>query len=42
MAHPTRKQAGRGAVGLVLAGLLVWQFVTAGGGTPDPADPVRT
>ncbi len=39
MAHVSRKQAGWGAVGIVLAGLLVWQFATAAGGTPDPTDP---
>jgi high-affinity iron transporter len=39
MARVTRKQLGWGAVGVVLVGLLVWQFVTAAGGTPDPTAP---
>ena len=39
MRQLTRKQLGWGALGVALAGLLVWQFVTASGGTPDPTDP---
>jgi high-affinity iron transporter len=35
----TRRQIGWGALGIVLAGLLIWQFATAAGGTPDPTDP---
>ena len=32
----TRKQIGWGALGIVLAGLLVWQFATAAGGYSGP------
>ncbi len=35
----SRKQLGWWSAGLVAAGLLVWQILTAGGGTPDPTDP---
>jgi high-affinity iron transporter len=35
----SRKQLGWWSAGLVVAGLLIWQIVTAGGGTPDPTDP---
>ena len=35
----TRRQIGWGALGIVVAGLLIWQFTTAAGGTPDPTDP---
>ncbi len=39
MARVSPKQIGWGALITLLAGLLVWQFVTASGGTPDPTDP---
>jgi high-affinity iron transporter len=35
----SRKQLGWWSLALVAAGLLVWQIVTAGSGTPDPTDP---
>lgn len=39
MPRVTRKQLGWGAAIVALAGLLVWQFAGAGGGTPDPTNP---
>src|ERR1700690_1166931 len=36
MAPALRRQLGWTAAGLALAGLLVWQFANASGGTPDP------
>jgi high-affinity iron transporter len=39
MPRLSRKQLGWGSLSLVAVGLLVWQIVTAGGGTPDPTDP---
>ncbi len=39
MARVSTKQIGWGVLLTVLAGLLVWQFATASGGTPDPTDP---
>src|SRR5579862_8978859 len=35
----TRKQFAISAAALALGGLLVWQFATAAGGTPDPTSP---
>ncbi|MBV9818592.1 MAG: hypothetical protein JOZ07_09615 [Solirubrobacterales bacterium] len=35
----TRKQIGWWSLGVVAVGLLVWQIITASGGTPDPTDP---
>jgi high-affinity iron transporter len=35
----SRKQLGWGSLGVVVIGLLVWQIVNAGAGTPDPTDP---
>jgi high-affinity iron transporter len=35
----SRKQFGWWSLGLVAVGLLIWQIVTAGNGTPDPTDP---
>jgi high-affinity iron transporter len=37
----SRKQLGWWSLGLVAAGLLIWQIVTAGSGTPDPTDPTE-
>jgi high-affinity iron transporter len=37
----SRKQLGWWSLGLLAAGLLVWQIVTAGSGTPDPTDPTE-
>jgi high-affinity iron transporter len=34
-----RKRLGWGALGAAAAGLIVWQLLSAGGGTPDPANP---
>jgi high-affinity iron transporter len=39
MARVTRKQAGWGVAIVVLVGLIVWQLVSAGAGTPDPTNP---
>ena len=39
MARVTRKSAGWGAAIVVLVGLIVWQLVSAGAGTPDPTNP---
>jgi high-affinity iron transporter len=39
MARLTRNQIGWAALGVVLAGLLIWQFAAGAGGTPDPTDP---
>ena len=39
MVHVTRKQFGWGVLLTALAGIVVWQFVSAAGGTPDPTDP---
>src|ERR1700733_15273551 len=39
MARLTRNQIGWGALGVVLVGLLIWQFAAGAGGTPDPTDP---
>src|SRR5450755_2941525 len=39
MPRLSRKQLGWGSLGVVAVGLLVWQMITAGGGTPDPTDP---
>jgi high-affinity iron transporter len=41
MASAMHKRVGWGALGLVVVGLLVWQLVSAGGGTPDPTDPTE-
>src|ERR1700735_5116916 len=38
MARLTRNQIGWGALGVVLVGLLIWQFAAGAGGTPDPTD----
>jgi high-affinity iron transporter len=37
----SRKRLGWWSIGLVVVGLLVWQIVTAGAGTPDPTDPTE-
>jgi high-affinity iron transporter len=39
MSGVSRKRLGWWSIGLVVVGLLVWQIVTAGAGTPDPTDP---
>jgi len=39
MAAATRKRLGWGSLAVVILGLLVWQLVSAGGGTPNPAAP---
>lgn len=39
MAPETRRRVGLWSLVVVAAGLLVWQILTAGGGTPDPTDP---
>jgi high-affinity iron transporter len=39
MARVKPKQIGWYTLAFVLAGLLIWQFVSASGGTPDPTDP---
>jgi high-affinity iron transporter len=39
MPRLTRTQLGWWSLGIVAAGLLVWQIVSASGGTPDPTDP---
>ncbi|MFZ0042157.1 MAG: FTR1 family protein [Solirubrobacteraceae bacterium] len=41
MDSATRKRIGWWSFGLVVVGLLVWQLVSAGGGTPDPTDPTQ-
>src|SRR3984885_20989 len=41
MAGATRKRVAWVALGLAVAGVLVWQLVSAGGGTPDPTDPTE-
>jgi high-affinity iron transporter len=35
----SRKQLGWWSLGVIAVGLLVWQIIGAGGGTPDPTDP---
>ncbi len=39
MASATGKRIGWGLLALAAASLLVWQLLSAGGGTPDPTDP---
>ncbi len=39
MTRATRRRLGWASLGLVLAGLLLWQLLSAGAGTPNPADP---
>jgi high-affinity iron transporter len=39
MVGVTRKRVGWGSLAILVVGLLVWQLVNAGGGTPDPTDP---
>ena len=39
MSGVSRKRLGWWSIGLIVVGLLVWQIVTAGAGTPDPTDP---
>jgi high-affinity iron transporter len=39
MTRPTAQRIGFTALAFALAGLLVWQILNAGGGTPDPTDP---
>lgn len=39
MASATRTRLGWGLLAVVAAGLLIWQLVSASGGTPDPTDP---
>ncbi len=41
MASPMLKRVGWGALGLGVVGVLVWQLVSAGGGTPDPTNPTE-
>jgi high-affinity iron transporter len=41
MASAKRKRLGWWAAGLALAAFLIWQLVSAGGGTPDPTDPTE-
>jgi high-affinity iron transporter len=41
MAAMTRRRAGWCLLALLAAGLLVWQLLSAGGGTPDPTDPTE-
>jgi high-affinity iron transporter len=39
MAPETRKRVGWWTLGVIAVGLLVWQILSASGGTPDPTDP---
>jgi high-affinity iron transporter len=39
MTSVTRKRIGWGSLAILVAGLLVWQILNAGAGTPDPTDP---
>jgi high-affinity iron transporter len=39
MAGVTRKRVGWGSLAVLVVGLLAWQIVNAGGGTPDPTNP---
>jgi high-affinity iron transporter len=39
MAGVTRKRVGWGSLAALVVGLLAWQIVNAGGGTPDPTNP---
>src|ERR1035438_10218282 len=39
MAGATRKRVAWWSLGVLIVGLLVWQMVTAAGGTPDPTIP---
>jgi high-affinity iron transporter len=39
MSGVSRKRLGWWSLGLLIVGLLVWQIVNAGAGTPDPTDP---
>jgi high-affinity iron transporter len=41
MSGVSRRRLGWWSIGLVVVGLLVWQIVTAGAGTPDPTDPTE-
>src|ERR1700722_18661524 len=41
MATRTRNRLGWCLLAVIAAGLLIWQLVTAGGGTPDPTDPTE-
>jgi high-affinity iron transporter len=41
MSRWTPKRIGWISAGLAIAGVLIWQMVTAGGGTPDPTDPTQ-
>ena len=41
MRHWTSRRLGWCTLGLLLAGLLVWQIATASGGTPDPTSPTN-
>jgi high-affinity iron transporter len=41
MPSVSRKQLGWWSIGLAVVGLLVWQIVTAGNGTPNPTDPTQ-
>src|ERR1700758_1242711 len=41
MAKSTRRRLGWYALATAAAGLLIWQLVNAGGGTPDPTDPAE-
>ncbi|MGI8712449.1 MAG: FTR1 family iron permease [Solirubrobacteraceae bacterium] len=35
----SRKQLGWGSLGVIIVGVIIWQMVTAGAGTPDPTSP---
>ena len=39
MAGATHRRIGWGALAAAVAGLLIWQLIGAGGGTPDPTNP---
>src|ERR1039458_8372137 len=41
MACATRKRLGWCLLAVAAAGLLIWQLVSAGGGTPDPTNPTE-
>src|ERR1017187_4434674 len=39
MTSVTRRRVGWGSLAALIIGLLVWQIINAGGGTPDPTGP---
>jgi high-affinity iron transporter len=41
MSGVSRRRLGWATLGLAVVGLLVWQILTAGAGTPDPTDPAE-